>query len=64
MELGPPGTPTARDTVRLEHDGVAGPWFAWAHVGIDDVDDLARASDLRVDDIWIDSARWFAQLAT
>ena len=60
VEVGPPGTPTARDTVRLEHDGTAGPWFAWANVGIDDVDDLARASDLHVDDIWTDSGRWFA----
>lgn len=63
VEAGPPGTRTARDTVRLEHDGTAGPWFAWANVGIDDVDDLARASYLHVDDIWTDSGRWFAQLA-
>ena len=64
VELGPPGAPTGRDTVRLEHDGTAGPWFAWANVGIDDLDDLARASHLHVDDIWTDSRRWFAQLAT
>jgi len=63
VELGPRGTPTARGTVRLEHDGTAGPWFAWANVEVDDVDALARASHLHVDDIWTDSSRWFAQLA-
>ena len=64
VELGPPGAPTGRDTVRLEHDGTTGPWFAWANVGIDDLDELARASHLHVDEIWTDSRRWFAQLAT
>ena len=63
-ELGPPGTPTELDTVRLEHDGTAGPWFAWANVGIDGLDELACASHLHVDEVWTDSGRWFAQLAT
>jgi SAM-dependent methyltransferase len=62
MEVGAPGVTPARDTVRFEHDGTAGPWFAWAGVGVDALDGLARASGMRIHDTWADSARWFAQL--
>ena len=52
------------DTVRLEHDGQAGPWFAWAEVGVDDLDALASNAGMRIGDVWTDSTRWFAQLDT
>ena len=64
VEVGPPGSPTVQDTVRLEHDGYAGPWFAWANVGIDHIDGLASAAHMRVRETWRDNARWFAQLDT
>ena len=64
LEVGAPGTPSTRDTVRLEHDGSVGPWFAWANVGVDDLDSLACGAGMRVVDTWTDSRRWFAQLET
>ena len=62
VEVGPPGTVAIPRTVRLEHDGRSGPWFAWAEVGVDDLDDLAADAGMHVHDLWNDSARWFAQL--
>jgi SAM-dependent methyltransferase len=62
VELGAPGTPPSRQTVRLEHDGRAGPWFAWAEVGVDDLDALASNAGMQISEVWTDSARWFAQL--
>ena len=62
VELEPPGRGRNRDLVRLEHDGEAGPWFAWAEVGVDELEDLARGAGLRVHDIWSDGNRHFARL--
>jgi SAM-dependent methyltransferase len=62
VEVDASDTPTSHHTVRLEHDGYASPWFAWAGVGADDLDQLARGSRLRVRDVWTDSERCFAQL--
>ena len=62
VELGAPGTVPSRRTVRLEHDGQAGPWFAWAEVGVDNLDALASDSGMRINAVWTDNARWFAQL--
>jgi len=62
IEVGPPGTRPRRHTVRLEHDGRAGPWFEWAFVGADAIHQLATDAGLRVGDVWTDGARWFAQL--
>jgi SAM-dependent methyltransferase len=62
LEVGAPGTVPNRRTVRLEHDGRAGPWFAWAEVGVDDLEALASDSGMRIRDVWTDNARWFAHL--
>jgi len=62
VEVAASNTPTSHHTVRLEHDGYASPWFAWAGVGIDDLDQLARDSRLHLRDVWTDSERCFAQL--
>ena len=64
VEVGGPGTVPRRQTVRLEHDGRAGPWFGWAEVGVDDLDKLASESGMHIREVWTDSARWFAQLDT
>ncbi len=64
LELAPPGGGRDRGLVRLEHDGQAGPWFAWAEVGVDELDDLARGARLRVQEAWVDGDRHFARLDT
>jgi SAM-dependent methyltransferase len=51
-----------RRTVRFEHDGYAGPWFGWTSVGLNELNDLAQASGMRLRDSWIDGDRCFAQL--
>ena len=64
VEVEAPGARPQRRRVRLEHDGIAGPWFEWACVGADAIEDLALDAGMRVDEVWTDSARWFAQLDT
>jgi SAM-dependent methyltransferase len=61
IELGTQ-TGSTRRIVRLEHDGGVGPWFAWADVGIDALCDIAHDAGVHVDELWSDSARWFARL--
>jgi len=61
-EIGPPGTQPTRETVRLEHDGHLGPWFAWADIGVEHLEHLARDARMRVREVWTDSDRWFVQL--
>ena len=48
--------------VRFELGCHAGPWFPWAHVGVDDLDDLADRAELTIRDRWRDTGRWFAWL--
>ena len=60
VELDPPGTPSLRTRVRLEVDGDSGPWFDWAHVGIDDLDALVAGIGARTEARWEDDGRWFA----
>lgn len=48
--------------VRFETAGHVGPWFAWAHVGPDDVERHAADADLAVIDLWHDEDRTFARL--
>ena len=60
VELDPPGTPSLRTRVRLEVDGDSGPWFDWAHVGIDDLDTLVAGTGARTGARWEDDGRWFA----
>jgi SAM-dependent methyltransferase len=64
VELGPRGRSREQGLVRLEHDGEAGPWFAWAEVGVEQVADLARCARLRIHETWIDGDRHFARLDT
>jgi SAM-dependent methyltransferase len=62
VEVEAPGTARHTDTVRLEIDGHAGPWFSWAHVAADELDTVARRVGLRVSEQWCDDGRWFARL--
>jgi SAM-dependent methyltransferase len=65
VEAARPGTPGRRLTVRAEVDGLRrSGWFPWAVVSIDELDGLARASSLALDDVWSAGGRWFARLGT
>ncbi len=50
------------EQVRFEADDHVGPWFSWAHVGIEGLDDHARGAGLRVVETWYDGGRPFAWL--
>jgi SAM-dependent methyltransferase len=63
VEVDAPGTRSGVERVRLDVGGVAGPWFAWAHVGVDDLDAVAHRGALGVHRCWCDDGRWFAWLA-
>jgi len=54
VELADAATPSRRCTVRLERPGEVGPWFPWAVVGPDALDELGRAAGFagwRVDEL-------------
>jgi SAM-dependent methyltransferase len=61
-ELEAPGAATTVDTVRVERAGEAGPWFPWARVSIDGIDDIATAAGLRRTWTHEGAGRWFVQL--
>ncbi len=62
VELESPDRGAALDVVRLRIDGVAGPWFAWAPVGLGDIETLAHTSGFVVSEAWSADQRWFAHL--
>jgi len=62
VELDCSENPAAPTTARLEVDGVAGPWFPWTHLSVDDLEVAARASGMAVDELWQAGGRWFAEL--
>jgi SAM-dependent methyltransferase len=61
-EVEPPGQPTEVLDVRVCADDMAGPWFPWARVGVDDIPALAQAAGLTVDAVQYRAGRWFAWL--
>lgn len=62
VELDDTGRGAPVEQVRFETAGHVGPWFAWAHVGPDDVEALAADAGLTVVDVWHDEDRTFARL--
>jgi SAM-dependent methyltransferase len=62
VELEPPGCGLARVAARIETAGHASPWFPWARVGSDAIEDVARGEGLVVDTRWEGDGRWFAAL--
>jgi SAM-dependent methyltransferase len=54
----------ATRTVRLEISGEAGPWFELAPVAIADLPHLAERTRFVVTDVWSDTGRHFARLAS
>lgn len=64
LELEGPGAPTGVETVRVECDGAVGPWFAWARVSIDGIDEIAERVSLRRTWTYEEERRWFVQLTS
>ena len=59
-ELSAPGTGTACLEVRVENGDDLGPWFAWAHVSVDDAHAVGHAAGLALERAWASGGRWFA----
>jgi len=62
VELAPPGVPVKRERIRLEIGGRHSRSFAWAYVGTDAIDAVARTAGFAVAERWQDERRWFARL--
>ncbi len=60
VEVEPPGHATDLGLVRFEIADTVGPWFEWASVNADQLDDVAARADCRVEQLWCDDDRWFA----
>lgn len=58
-----PGPAAGRTAARLELAGVAGPWFPWTSVGIDELVGAAHAAGLVVIERWEHGDRDFVELA-
>lgn len=61
VEVDPPGAPSERLTVRIESGGHRGPWFAWARVSADDIDERLVEAGLRPSAVDCHDGRWFAR---
>jgi len=62
VEVDPPGTPTGKMRVRVEHGSVRGPWFPWARVAATRLPRIAETAGLAVSAVWESGGRWFARL--
>ena len=62
VEVEAPGQHTRVEVVRVERGGAAGPWFPWARVSLDGIDDVAGHAHLTR--VWTheEEGRWFVQL--
>jgi SAM-dependent methyltransferase len=59
IELEPPGRSVHRERVRVN----GGTWFPWAWLGVDALDDIARAASLRIAWTGAHGTRHFTELA-
>ncbi len=62
VEVEGAGHATQIKTVRVERDGEAGPWFSWARVSLDGIDELATQAGLTRVWSYEEECRWFVQL--
>jgi SAM-dependent methyltransferase len=62
VELAPPGVAATTEHIQLEYAGQHSSPFAWAYVGIDAIEPLARAAGFAVAERWDAERRWFARL--
>jgi SAM-dependent methyltransferase len=63
VEFDPAATGATKTMMRLESDGQVGPWFPWATVGLDAVEELGQRVSLRLKDVEIIGERGVAELA-
>jgi SAM-dependent methyltransferase len=61
-EVGPPGTRSGREHVRLRTVTGTGPWFPWAWISIEQLAAVSSATGLSIIQSWSASGRWFALL--
>ena len=61
-EVEAPGLPSGVELMRVERDGDVGPWFPWARVSLDGIDEIAE--QVQLTRIWTyeEEGRWFVQL--
>jgi SAM-dependent methyltransferase len=64
VEVEPPGARTGSTWARIEREDEIGPWFAWARVGLDEVDRLGAAAHMRRTWTCEEDGRWFVQLTS
>ncbi|MBI5339884.1 MAG: class I SAM-dependent methyltransferase [Mycolicibacterium rufum] len=63
VEFDPAVTGATTTMVRLETDDEVGPWFEWASVGLDAVEEFGQRVSLRLKDVEIIGERGMAELA-
>lgn len=61
VEVGEPGSATDRMTVRVECGDDCGPWFPWARVSADHIDELFGGAGLCPEGVERREHRWFAR---
>jgi len=62
IEVEPAHVATESMVVRIETHLREGPWFPWARVSVQSVDDLARSAGLTCTERWEERGRWFSAL--
>jgi SAM-dependent methyltransferase len=62
VEVQPPGGPARYEIVRLRTGRRVGPWFRWAYVGVDTIQDVAGGAGFTVHETWTAGGRWFVAL--
>ncbi|MDQ6928151.1 MAG: class I SAM-dependent methyltransferase [Actinomycetota bacterium] len=62
VEVAAPGVRSQQLDVRVESGDGTGPWFPWAIVGMDSVDEDATAAGLSIIECWRAGGRWFVRL--
>ncbi|MGP3920815.1 class I SAM-dependent methyltransferase [Nonomuraea sp. 10N515B] len=63
VEVAAPETRSRVDRIRLRRGPLAGDWFGWATVSVNDIQRLARATGFPVVDSWTRHGRWMACLS-
>jgi SAM-dependent methyltransferase len=62
VEVEPSHVPTESMVVRIETHLSESPWFPWARVSVEGVDDLAAEAGMVHAESWEDGGRWFSVL--
>ncbi len=62
VELEPPSTISRTSRVRLESPHEVSDWIPWTFVAGDEIEPIAVAAGLRLDELWTSEGRWFARL--